>query len=135
MPVRIRYKVEVSISSSSSEEKDLGNIKWEVVSDKVGEGGGWKTLLAAGATDVQIPLDSITEINFLAIRTTAKNPNDTLPGILIRLNSNTGEQRTILPVGDCRQGHFLVSTENVISLFASNPGAVDVELTLAVAGD
>lgn len=135
MPVRLRYKFEISISSTSAEEKDLGNVKWEVVTDKLGEGGMWKTLLAAGATDVQIPLDSISEVNFLALKTVTRDPNQTLTPVLIRKNSNTGEQLSVEPVGDCRQGQMAIATSGVTALFASNLGTADIELIVIAAGD
>lgn len=135
MPVRVRYKVEVSVSSNSSEEKDLGNIKWEIVTDKQNEGGGWKTTLAAGTVDAQLPLDSIATARLLVIRTNAKDPNQNPADILIRRNLITNEQILIKPLSDSKEGHFLVSTDGLTALFASNPGAVDMEMTILVAGD
>jgi len=135
MPVRIRYKIEISISSTPAEERDLGNVKYEIVTDKQGEGGGWKTLVAAGATDVQIPLDSIADVRFLALRTTVKDPNQTPSDIIVKFNSAMGEAHTIVPLQDIKEGHFLISTEGITSLYASNPGAVDMEMTILAAGD
>ena len=135
MPVRVRYKVEVSVSSSSCEEKDLGNIRWEIVTDKQGEGGGWKTLLAAGAVNVQLPLDSITTARLLVIRTNAKDPNQTPANINIRRNLIGAEEILIKPLTDAKEGHFLLSTDGLTALFASNPGTVDMELTILVVGD
>jgi hypothetical protein len=135
MAVRTRYKVEVSISSTASEEKDLGNVRWEIVTDKQGEGGGWKTLLAAGAVDIQLPLDSIATVRLLVIRTNAKDPNQNPADILIRRNLVGAEQILIKPLTDSKEGHFLISTDGLTALFASNPGTVAMELTLLVAGD
>jgi hypothetical protein len=135
MPVRVRYKIEVAISSTSAEEKDLGNVKWEIVTDKQGEGGGWKTLIAAGATDIQIPIDSIADVRLLVLRTTVKDPNQAPSDILIRRNLITAEQIQITPLQDIKEGHFLLSTEGLTALFASNPGAVDMEMTILACGD
>lgn len=135
MPVRVRYKVDASVSSTSAEERDLGNIRWEVVTDKPGEGGGWKTLLAAGATDVQLPLDSIAACKLLIIRTNAKDPNQTPNEVRIRRNLITNEQIPIVPLPDSKEGHFLLSTDSITALFASNPGAVDMEMTIIAVGD
>lgn len=135
MPVRVRYKVDASVSSTSAEERDLGNVRWEVVTDKPGEGGGWKTLLVAGATDVQLPLDSIAACKLLIIRTNAKDPNQTPNEIRIRRNLIGAEQIGIVPLTDSKEGHFLLTTDAITALFASNPGAVDMELTIIAAGD
>ena len=135
MPVRVRYELRVAISSTSSEEKDLGNIKRELVTDREGEGGAWKTLLAGGATDVQIPLDSVAEVHLLGIITAPKDPNQDPSNVLVRFNSITGEQRTIAPLADCKEAIMFFTTDGITSLHASNAGSTDMELILFVAGD
>lgn len=135
MAVRVRYKLEVAISSTTAEEKDLGNVKWEVVTDGIGEGGGWKTTLAAAAADIQIPLDSIAAAKFLVVRTNAKDPLNTPGTINIRRNTVMGEEIAIVPLPSSAEGHFLLSTTGLTALYASNPGTVDMELTILVGGD
>jgi hypothetical protein len=135
MPVRVRCKIEVAISSTSLEERDLCNLRREFVSDRLGEGGSWKMLLAASAVDVSIPLDSVADVNLFGIIATPKDPNQDPQDILIRFNSITGEQRTISSLSDCKEGLALLSTAGITSLFASNPGAADMEIILIVAGD
>jgi hypothetical protein len=135
MSVRVRYQVTLSISSTSAEERDLGNVKWEIVTDKQGEGGSWKTLLEAGVTDVQIPMDSIADVRLIAIRTNAKDPNQLPNEIRIRRNLIGAEELPVVPLSDAKEGHFLLSTEGLTALFASNPGSVDMEITLLAVGD
>lgn len=135
MGVRVHYKIEVAISSTPNEEKDLGNVKWEVISDGVGEGGGWKTTLAAAASNVEIPLDSIAAARMLVIRTNSKDPLNLPNEIRIRRNTISNEEIAIVPLPYATEGHFLISTSGLTALFASNPGSVDMEITLFVCGD
>jgi hypothetical protein len=135
MSVRVRYKVEVTISSTASEERDLGNVRREAVTDSLGEGGTWETLVVAGATNVQLPLASIADSQLLVIITTPKNPNDSYSTISIRLNSTSGELRPIEKLGDCKEGIWMASTSGVTALFATNAGSTDMKVIICAAGD
>jgi hypothetical protein len=136
MTVRIRYRVENAISSSSAEEKDLGDTKFEVVNDDQGEGGIQRFKLAAGATDTLVCIDNIASVKFLAIRTAPRDPNNALPEVKIRLNSITGEEIRICPLGTLKEANFLITTCGITSLYMTNTSStVDVDVTLAAAGD
>lgn len=134
MTVRVRYSVSVSVSSTMAEERDLGNTSWQVVTDLEAKGGTWKTVLAANAANVLLQIDNISTIQFLAMRTTTVNPNDVLTQIQIKRNSTSGEIIEILPLGDALEGHLLMATDGVTSVYASNPGTVDINLTVVAAG-
>lgn len=134
MSVRIRYKIEVAISSTDAEERDLANGKYEVVADTEGEGGAWKLTLPSLAVDVPINLPTLAAPSFIAIRATAKDPTN-LPVPVGIKKTLGGEENVIAPLGDQREGHFVLTTDGVATLYASNPGAVDMELTVFVAGD
>jgi len=136
MSVRIRYSLKVAISSESDpEDKDLGNVSFEVVDDQQGEGGTRKFTLVAGATDVQLAMGDVTTAKFVMIRTLPKDPLDTPVEIRVRQNIVTNEEIPILPIGNAKEGHLLLSTPGITALFASNPGGVDMTLILAAAGD
>lgn len=135
MAVRLRFSVTTAISSTTAEEKDLGYSQFEVVSDAQGEGGNWKTTLVAGATDVAIQLGNVSSVAFLAIRTNVKNPLDTPTAITVKKNSATGEPITVEPLPDTKEGHMLLTTSGITALYLSNPGTVDMEVTIAAAGD
>lgn len=135
MSVRLRYKMSIMISSTQAEEKDLGNGSYEIVTDTQGEGGSWKTNLPAASVDVRVNLGNLALAMFVAIKTNTKNPNDTPVEIMIKRNTTGGEAISILPMGDSKQGHFLFSTNGLSALYASNAGAVDMELTVFGAGD
>lgn len=133
--VRLRYSMTIAVSSSSAEEKDLGNGSFEIVHDASGEGGARKTTLAAGATDVSIMMTEISEAKFVALKTNPKTSTDTLPTIEIKKNNIAGEVTNLAPETDKKQAHMLLSTEGVTDLFASNPGTVDVEIVTFMVGD
>lgn len=135
MPVRVRYKLESSISSTTAEEKDLGNGKFEILTDALGEGGVRKTLLVAAATDVALDIGNVAAINYILIRTNPKDPTDTPAAVELKKSGTGGEVISIEPLGTSKEGHFLLSTSGVTSLHASNPGSVDMEVTLFVCGD
>jgi hypothetical protein len=135
MSVRVRYRIEGSVSSTSAEDKDLGNMKTEVVDDSLNKGGTWKTFLAAGSSDIQINLDNISSAKMLYIRTTPKDPL-LLPGpITLKRGSTSGEAIIVAPLGSNKEGHFLLTTTTLTSLYAYNPGTTDMELTILVCGD
>lgn len=136
MSVRIRYSVKVQISSDPSiEDKDLGNLSYELCCDELGEGGVRKFVLAAGAADVSLNLGNISSASFVFIRTTAHDPTLDPSAITVRKNSTGGEAITIQPLPDSAEAHLLLSSTGITALYASNPGAVAMDIILATGGD
>lgn len=135
MSVRIRYKIEASVSSTTAEEKDLGNLSFEVVNDDSDEGGTRKTTLAAGATDVSVMLTEISTARFVLVKTNAKTPTETLGAITIKKNAIGGEAITIEPLPGASEAHMLLVTSGITDLFATNGGTVDAEITVMGVGD
>jgi len=136
MPVRVRYSIKAVISSTTAEEKDLGNQSWEVMTDTQGEGGAWKVLIPKTSTDLQVPLGSVAAAKLVVLRTLSKDPTLALPDITIKKNANNGEAIVIRPLGDQKEGHFLLSTSGITALYVTNPSAtVDVEMVVVVVGD
>lgn len=134
MGVRVRYSLSGAVSSTTAEERDLGNVKWEIVTDSETKGGTWKTLLPALSVDVQLQIDNISTIQLLIIRTNSKDPNQTPNGITIKRNTNVAESILIQPLGDALEGHLMISTDSLTAVYASNPGPADMELTIIAAG-
>jgi hypothetical protein len=134
MTVRVRYNIHSAISSTMAEERDLGNLALGIVSDLLTKGGTWKTVLSAGASNVELYFDNISTINLLIMRTTTVNPNDTPANVVITINGPSTEALTIQPIPSTKEGHFLMSTTGVTSVYASNPGSVDMQLTIVAAG-
>lgn len=135
MTVRTRYRLGVFISSSSAEERDLANLDTEVVSDDFGEGGVRKFTLISTASDVQVDIGNIATGRFLAIRTNSADPTLDPVEVEVKRNSTGGEIWPITPMDSTREGHLLTSTSGLTALFMSNPGAVDMEITVYTAGD
>lgn len=136
MTVRVRYAITLGVSSTTAEEKDLGNGKFEVVDDQQGEGGAWKTTLPKNTSDFQLKLDNIDDACFLFLRTTSKDP--TLDPVTITMKRNVigGEAVPITPLGLAKEGHLLMSTSGLTALYLTNPSTTtDMEVTVFVAGD
>jgi|WetSurMetagenome_2_1015567.scaffolds.fasta_scaffold30888_2 hypothetical protein len=136
MTVRLVYTISVSVSSSSSGEKDLGNPSYKVTCDTQGEGGSRKVTLAAEDEDVEISLGNIASAKFVLIKTNAKDPTLTLPEITIKLNSNTGEEISLAPLSGAKEAHMILSSSEITAIYATNPSTtVDVEVVVLEVGD
>jgi hypothetical protein len=135
MAVRVRYRIEVGVSSTTAEDKDLGNHSYLVIADGASDGGSRKVSLAAGATDVLVSMNEISTAKFIAVRTNAVNVNDTPGTIELKKNGVGGEVIEIVPMTGASSGHLLLSTDSVTALYASNPGTVAMEITVVIAGD
>lgn len=135
MAVRVRYKIEVAVSSTTAEDKDLGNHNYLVIADGAADGGSRKITLTAGVADVLISMNEISEAKFILVRTNALNANDTPGTIQVKKNSTGGEVIDVVPMSGSAGGHLLLSTDSVTALYASNPGSVAMEVTVVIAGD
>lgn len=136
MSVRVRYKITTFVSSTTAEDKDLANQNWEIVTDTQGEGGSWKSTIQPTDTDIQIRLGNLAIARVLLVRTTAKDPTQTPSAIVLKRNSTGGEAITVLPLGDAKEGHFVLSTDSLTALYVSgDAGGVPMEITVIAAGD
>jgi len=104
------------------------------VNDLEGEGGGWKTNLAASATDEQVELPNIADAKFLMVRITPKDPNDEPAQVSLKLN-DVGNTPIPIVARAGKEGHFLLSTTGLTALYATNDGSIDMSLTVFSAGD
>jgi hypothetical protein len=135
MSVRLRYKSETVVSSSTAEEKDLGNQSYEVVDDDQGEGGTWKTVLAGMAANVQLNLGNVAAANFLSLRIKAKDPTLTPGTVQIRLNSPSGELISVRPMTVAKEGLFKITCSGVTAVYATNTTSVVMDVIVSAAGD
>ena len=135
MAIRVRYSIKTRLSSDPTNETyDLGNLNIEVVDDQQEEGGTRSTTLAAGAVDDPIDMCGIADVKFLHIKTTPVDPLDDPAEVRLKLNGGS-EEISIFPLGTSKEGHFLITAASVTSVTASNPGVVDMKVTVAAAGD
>lgn len=135
MTVRVRYRIEASVSSTSAEERDLGNVTYEIVSDTMGEGGSRKTTLAPAASDVSVALADVASARFVLIRTNTIDPTATLPVIEVKKNGTGNEVHEIVPLPGATEAHLLWASQSITAIYASNPGSVAVAITVMSAGD
>lgn len=134
MTVRLRYSLAASVSSTSAEAKDLGNVKFEVVSDSDTKGGTWKTVVAQSTTDAQLAMDNITSVQFILIRTQTSDPNDDPVQLTFKKNSAMGEAIIVKPVDGSTEGLLALTTTGLTALYVTNAGSVDMVVTLTVVG-
>lgn len=135
MSVRTRYTVEANVSSTSNEEHDLGDLSSKVMVDTQDEGGAWKTVVPAGAVNLPLTTVNVANLRYILIRTSAHDPTQTLPTITIKKNSILGEAYSIAPLDGARQGVFSLTSDDIGSLYVTNPsGTVAVDLVLVVSG-
>jgi hypothetical protein len=136
MAIRLRQSATIKVSSNSQTETgDLGNLSWETLTDGLGEGGTWKTLVPAATTDLEIHLDNIATVSFLALSTTAKDPTQAPVSLDFKKNDIGNEVFVVAPLTGSKQGHFMTTTSGITSLFVTNSGAVDMEVIIVIAGD
>lgn len=134
MAIRVRYSISAAVSSTTAEERDLGNLKMEVVTDVETKGGAWKTVLPASTTNLELKIDNLAQIHLLFIRTTSSDPNVAPVSITLKRNSTGAEAIEIKPLGDAKEGHLLLTTNGLTSLYASNSTSTEMILTVLAVG-
>jgi hypothetical protein len=127
--------LDVAISSTPAEERDLGNGKFEIVVDSQNEGGSWKTTVPALAVDQPIQLPNVAVAKLIAIRTNPKNPNDASVPLTFKRGSALGEAIVVAALTTSKEGYFFYTTDSLTALFCSNPGSVSMDVTIYVCGD
>lgn len=132
--MRLRYTQQTALSSTTAEDRDIGNVECEAVVDSLNEGGGMEFTLAAGVTNQNIQHAQVASAKYLSLRTRAVDPNQTPGDITVKLNDTGATPITVSPL-DGKQGHMQLATSGVTALYASNPGSVPMRVYVAMAGD
>lgn len=137
MAVRLRVRLECAISSDSSEERDLGNGVFSLVSDALGEGGSWKTKVPAGSVDMAIPFVNVASIKAFLLVISAVDPTDDPVSLFFKLNSALATAIEVAPIlpSNNKEAYFLLHTNGLTDLFVSNPGAIDMNVRIFAGGD
>lgn len=128
MAIYVNFEVKVEISEDSQEGKELGKSPpWRGKNNQQDSGGTFLQKIVAGATDVLIDLNGLSDGTLIAIKSDQE--------LTIKKNSATGEAWTLKPLGvSALDGVFFMTTTGVTSLYVSNPGSLDAEVTFAFAG-
>ena len=128
MAIRTKFTVDLSLSENGGEAKELGaSPPWRGVNDQLDDGGTWRRKIVGSATDIEIDLNGLANGRLIGIKTTKQ--------IAVKKNSALGEAWLVRPLGTgAMEGIFLVTTDGVTSLFVSNPGTEDAEVTFSIAG-
>lgn len=128
MGVRVSFEIGIQISENSQELKELGKTPpWSGKTDLLDDGGTWRQRILAGAVNVAVDLNGLANGRLIAIKTTQT--------ITVKKNASGGEPWTIRPIGaGALDGVFCVTTDGITSLHFSNPGSLDAEVTISIAG-
>jgi len=133
MAIRVRYKITVSVSSSSLEEKDLADQTWEVVTDGLNEGGTMKVVVPASTSLLQIQLPVVSPAAVVAIRINSQDPTLAPASLDFRRNTTVGEVITLTPQPGAKEAHMLLSTTGLTALYVTNSSTTVMEVTLTIA--
>jgi hypothetical protein len=135
MSVRLRYKMTAAVSSNQAEENDLGNAKFEVVTDLTNEGGVWKTTVAA-LTTATLNLDDITTAKFLMLRFTPTDPTQTMTAVTVTLNG-TAVLPPVYPVPNAKEAMLMLTSSGITAVTVANldPASVKLDIIVGVSGD
>ena len=132
--MRIRYEIQMGVSSTTAEEKDLGNQNPSAVVDTYREGGTMRFRIPANTLLVNVHHPQVAAGSFVYLRACATDPLDTPAELLVRRNS-TGAEAWPLTAIDGKEAHLLMSTSGLTALFVSNPGSVSMDVVATVCGD
>ena len=129
MPLRIQQKLTSFISSSTAEERDIGNLEAKVyeTNNTLIEGSTRRYRVAAGATDVAIDLAGLASIQYMVVRTSA--------AITLKLNGTDSILIGILPGFTSGYLHLTAPSGGITSLTVSNAGAEAASVQIQLAGE
>jgi len=128
MAVRVSFEVDLAISENTQALNELGKSPpWKGKADVLDNEGTWRQRILAGATDVVIDMNGLTNGRLVAIKTTQE--------ISIKKNDSANEAWVIRPLGTgATEGIFVTTTDAITSLFVTNAGSLDAEVTFSIAG-
>jgi hypothetical protein len=134
MAILASLSICAGISSTSAENRDLGHLERSDKFSTFEEGGSIMDLIPAGAVDVPLSLGGLSSCAVLVLITSPKDQN--LAGSTLQLKRNLigAEATPITPIGNRKQGYYVLSTESLTAVFLSNPGTTDMRVQYAVLG-
>lgn len=125
---RIKFTFDFSISEDQTAGRELGQSPpWQGVTDAIADGGTFRRKILAHATDVLVGINGLSGLNWLAIKSDQT--------ITFKKNSTMGEPTTLEALGvGAMDAILIMTTAGITSLYVSNPGATDAEVTFSMAG-
>jgi hypothetical protein len=128
MSITVNWNIELSVSETTLENKELGQTSpWQGNNSQLDDGGSFRRKIPAGSTDILVPMVGLSNGRLLGIKTSQT--------IIIKKNSSGGEPWTIRPLGvGALDGIFLVTTDGITSIYVSNAGSLDANVTFVVGG-
>lgn len=128
MSLRTKFNLDFSVSEDSTGGQELGKSDpWFGTNDQMDNGGTFRRKVAAGQSNVQIDVMGLLNVRFLTIKSDQT--------ITVKKNSTSGEPWSIRSLGvGATDAIWITTTDGITSLYLSNPGSVDAEVTLTIAG-
>lgn len=128
MGIRVKFEVQLQLSETTQEGKELGRTSpWSGTNDQQDNGGTWRQRLDAGAADVEVDLNGLASAQLIALKSDQE--------ITFKKDSAAGEVWTLRPLGTgALDGVLLLTTSGITKLYLSNAGSLDAEVTISVAG-
>lgn len=128
MAIRTAFEVLLHLSESSLGGKELGQTApWSGTTDVLEGGGSWRQVIPASTTDLEVDLNGVAAGRLVAIKSNRE--------ITVKKNDSANEAWTVKPLGaGALEGIFVVTTDAVTSLYVSNAGTLDADVTFLVAG-
>lgn len=128
MSIRIKFSIDYSVSETPAVGKELGLAPpWYGTNDSMDDGGTYRRRITAGAMDVPVDINGLTTCKFLAIKSSQP--------ISFKQNSTANTPTYLTPLGFGAQDAVLfMTTDQITELYFTNPGGLDAEVTLTIAG-
>jgi len=128
MSIRVNFNIDLSLSETTLENKELGMTPpWQGTNDQLDDGGTFRRKIVAGATDVAVPLLGLSNGRLLAIKSNQQ--------VSIRRDTVSDVPWIIRPLGvGAQDGVFVITTDALSTIYISNAGSLDAEVTFSVGG-
>lgn len=134
--MRVSFEVLARLfSTTTCDTPDLGQASSKLVTDSQNEGGTYQTVIAGSTNDVPLQLTGITTARVILVQVTLVDPTLTLGDVQLKKNGVGGEAWLLRPPSGSKESLFFVTTDSVVSLFASNLGTAAIKVKVFVAGD
>jgi len=124
--MRIKFKLESYISSTSAGDKDLGNAEWGYeTTDAILEGSTRTYRIADDTENQTVDMSGLSEVNYMVLRTDKE--------ITLRINGT--ESVTVSVPDDLDFGYMLLTTDGITELDVSNSSGQTATVIIQLCGE